>query len=96
MSATEANRRLIDKITFLERQASQGNDMRLASHEGDERNPQLQSAREPLSDAEIQHIADKHLCATAQFIGAGELWIDGTENFARAIEAAHGIGSNND
>jgi len=56
----------------------------------------LQAKREPLSDAEIQHIADKHLCAAAQFIGAGELWIDGTENFARAIEAAHGIGVNHE
>lgn len=84
MSATEANRRLIDKITFLERQASQGNDMRLASHEGDKRNPQLQSAREPLSDDEIQDIHNEQPSRSTYY------------EFARAIEAAHGIGVNHE
>jgi hypothetical protein len=44
-----------------------------------------------LSDDEIEKLSEQHLIATAQFIGAGEVWIDGYIEFARAIEKAHGI-----
>jgi hypothetical protein len=38
-----------------------------------------------LSDEEIQRIAEKHLKAFAQFIGAGEVCYEGEIEFARAI-----------
>jgi len=47
--------------------------------------------RKPLTDEEIEVLAQKHLQAFAQFIGAGEVHYEGEIEFARAIEAAHGI-----
>ena len=48
--------------------------------------------RQPLTDAEITELADAHMEAFAQFVGAGEVWFEGEKEFARAIERAHGIG----
>ena len=39
------------------------------------------------SDAEILALAQEHLKAFAQFVGAGEVWFEGEVEFARAIEA---------
>ena len=38
-----------------------------------------------LSDEEIEKIAAKHLSASAEFVGAGEVSYDGEISFARAI-----------
>ena len=47
--------------------------------------------RQPLTDEQIEKLAEQHLQAFAQFIGAGEVHYEGELEFARAIEAAHGI-----
>ena len=54
-----------------------------------------QPPRQPLTDEEITELADAHMGAFAQFVGAGEVWFEGEKEFARAIEAAHGIGESN-
>lgn len=41
-----------------------------------------------LTDQEIASAECAHLSAHAQFVGAGEVWIEGASDFARAIEAA--------
>lgn len=51
-----------------------------------------QPKRGPLTDEEITALADAHMEAFAQFVGAGEVWFEGEKEFARAIESAHGIG----
>lgn len=50
-----------------------------------------QPPRQPLTDVQIQALADAHMEAFAQFVGAGEVWFEGEKEFARAIERAHGI-----
>jgi hypothetical protein len=50
-----------------------------------------QPKREPLTDEQISELAEQHLNAFAQFIGAGDVWFEGEVEFARAIEATHGI-----
>lgn len=50
-----------------------------------------QPKREPLTDEQITELADAHMEAFAQFVGAGEVWFEGEKEFARAIERAHGI-----
>ena len=52
----------------------------------------LMQHRQPLTDEQITQLADAHMEAFAQFVGAGEVWFEGEKEFARAIERAHGIG----
>ena len=52
---------------------------------------QPQPPRHPLTDEQITALADAHMEAFAQFVGAGQVWFEGEKEFARAIEAAHGI-----
>jgi hypothetical protein len=49
--------------------------------------------RQPLTDEQINVLADKHLIVAQKYIGTGEYIssIDGEIEFARAIEQAHGI-----
>ena len=42
------------------------------------------------SDAEILALAQEHLKAFAQFVGAGEVWFEGEVEFARAVLAKWG------
>ena len=42
------------------------------------------------SDAEILALAQEHLKALAQFVGAGEVWFEGEVEFARAVLAKWG------
>ena len=55
-----------------------------------------QPPRHPLTDEQITELADAHMEAFAQFVGAGEVWFEGEKEFVRAIERAHGIGESND
>ena len=41
-----------------------------------------------LTPAQIEELSAKHLWAHAQFVGAGDVHIEGDEAFARAIEQA--------
>lgn len=47
--------------------------------------------RQPLTDEQIQKLAD-YMEAFAQFLGACDVWFEGKNEFAHAIERAHNIG----
>jgi hypothetical protein len=47
--------------------------------------------RKPLTDEEIVKMAEANLHAFSQYIDGGEAYYEGEIDFARAIEAAHGI-----
>jgi hypothetical protein len=50
--------------------------------------------RKPLTDEEIVKMAEANLHAFSQYIDGGEAHYEGEIDFARAIEAAHGIKEN--